>query len=127
MRFYCPGCWNDFADDISRCPRCGLDVRGFYGSKDYFEKLVLALDHPEQGTPIRAAWILGRLREPRAVAHLIGLVKRTRDVYIARAAVEALGEIGTPEAIRFLESLADHPARMVREAAQWMVSQDKRP
>ena len=126
MRFYCPGCWNDFADDIRRCPQCGLDVRGFYKSKDYFEKLVLALDHPEQGTPIRAAWILGRLREPRAVAALIGLVKKTRDVYIARAAVEALGEIGTPEATRFLGSLADHPARMVREAAESVLAKDKR-
>jgi len=52
------------------------------------------------------------------------------DVYIATAAVEALGEIGTPEALAFLDTLGDHPAQMVRAGARRIVegshAQEKR-
>jgi HEAT repeat protein len=118
MRYYCPGCWHDFAADVARCPQCGLDIHGFYASKDYFEKLVLALHHPERQTPRRAAWILGQRRETRAVGALIELARRTDDVYIATAAVEALGKIGTPEALAFVETLADTEIRMIRAAVR---------
>lgn len=118
MRYFCPKCWSDFAEDVVRCPRCGQDIAAFWSGKDYVEKLIAAMDHPEPETPIRAAWILGTLRAMRGVGPLIALIQRTRDVYVARAAVEALGRIGTPEAMQFLAGLSDHPARMVREAAQ---------
>jgi HEAT repeat protein len=118
MRYYCPGCWTDFGQDVDRCPTCGLDIRRFYESTDYVEKLILALDHPERETPVRAAWILGERRETRAVGALIGLVKKTTDVYIAAAAVEALGKVGTPEVLAFLETLGDHPVAMIRAAAR---------
>jgi HEAT repeat protein len=121
MTYYCPRCWSDFAEDLAQCPRCGLDIRRFYESKDYFEKLILALRHPERQTPLRAAWILGQRREPRAVRALIELIERTDDVYIATAAVEALGKIGTPEALAFLETLTDVDVRMVRAAARRLV------
>jgi len=124
MRFYCPACWADFGEDFDWCPHCGLDVREFWASKDYVEKLVLALNHPEKSTPIRAAWILGKLRDPKAVKALIGLIGKTKDVYLAVAAVRALAEIGTHDAIAFLETVCDHPARMVREAARKALDQD---
>jgi len=121
MRYYCPGYWSDFAEDLSPCPRCGLDIRRFWESNDFLGRLIVALGHPEQDTRIRAAWILGQRRNPRAVAPLIEFVEKTQDVYAATAAVEALGRIGTPEALAFLERLEDHRARMVREAAQaWL-------
>ena len=44
MRFYCPRCWWDFDRDVSHCPHCGLDIREFWKSKDYVEKLILALE-----------------------------------------------------------------------------------
>ena len=130
LRFFCPNCWADFAQDLDHCPGCGYDIRRSWDSKDYVDKLIVALRHPEQGTPIRAAWILGKRREMRAVGPLIELVRRTGDVYIATAAVEALGEIGTPEALAFMETLGDHPAQMVRAAARRIVegshAQEKR-
>ena len=121
MRYYCPRCWSDFAENVAQCPRCGLDIHSFYESKDYFEKLILALSHPERQTPLRAAWILGQRRETRAVSALIELTKRTTDVYIATAAVEALGKIGTPEALTFVETLTNTEVRMVRTAARRIV------
>lgn len=121
MRYYCPGCWRDFAEDLAQCPECGLDIRHFYNCKDYFEKLILALNHPERQTPLRAAWILGQRRETRAVGALIELAHSTDDVYVATAAVEALGKIGTPEALAFVGTLTDAEVRMVRAAARRIV------
>jgi HEAT repeat protein len=122
MRFYCPRCWRDFDRDVPQCPHCGLDIREFWKSKDYVEKLIIALEHPEKETPIRAAWLLGQLKDTRAVLPLIDLVKKTEDVYIARAAVNALGEIDTSEARQFLGTLAHHQAKMVRDEAKRILS-----
>jgi HEAT repeat protein len=121
VRFFCPGCWRDFGDDFDRCPKCGLDVRQFWASKDYVELLVVALHHPEKSTPIRAASILGKLKDPRAVKPLIDLIETTQDVYLIVEAVKALGEIGTDEAITSLEALRKHRARMVRDAVRWVL------
>ena len=119
MRYYCPSCWADFDDNASLCPRCGADLQRFFDGKDYVDKLIVALEHPEPETPIRAAWILGKRREIRAVEPLIAVVNKTRDVYTARAAVEALDRIGTSRAREFLRVVADtHPADMVRSRAR---------
>jgi HEAT repeat protein len=122
MRFYCPRCWRDFAKDVAICPHCGLDIQEFWKSRDYVEKLIISLDHPEKETPLRAAWLLGQLKDERAVQPLIELVKKTDDVYIARAAVQALGELDTPEARRFLGTLTRHHAKMVRDEVQRILS-----
>ena len=117
VTFFCPGCWHDFNEDLVRCPNCGLVIHEFYNSKDYLEKLILALRHPEPTTPIRAAWLLGKIRDPRAVAPLIDIVQGTKDLYLAREAVKALGAIDTLQARHFLLALANHPARMIRAEA----------
>jgi len=116
MRYFCPGCWEDFAEDLDRCPHCGLNIRTFFASRDYVDKLIVALKHPEPETPGRAAWILGRRRESKAVGPLIELLRKTQDVYTASEAVRALSRIGTPEAMAFLRTLTEHPAGMVRQA-----------
>ena len=123
--FYCPGCWHDFAEDLVRCPNCGLAIDEFWNSKDYLEKLILALHHPEPATPIRAAWLIGKIRDPRAVEALIDIVKETKDLYLAREAVKALGAIDTLQTRYFLRSLANHPARMIRAEASAALSTKK--
>jgi predicted amidophosphoribosyltransferase len=114
VRFYCPGCWKDFGKDYARCPFCGLNIHEFWDSKDHVEKLILALNHPEPSTPIRAAWLLGKTKDPRAVDALIDLFRRTDDLYIAKSAVDALGELDTAEAIQFLGTITTHPASVIR-------------
>ncbi|MFZ0051857.1 MAG: HEAT repeat domain-containing protein [Desulfobaccales bacterium] len=122
MRFYCPRCWRDFAKDVPICPHCGLDIREFWKSRDYLEKLIISLHHPERETPIRAAWLLGQLKDARAVPCLMDLVEKTDDVYIVRAAVQALGKIDTPEARQFLGTLAGHHAKMIRDEVERILS-----
>jgi len=113
-RYYCPKCRDDFPEDLDRCPRCDLDISAYYRAKDYVDRLIIALRHPEPETAGRAAWLLGKIKDERAVAPLIGLIGETDDVYIARTAVEALGEIGTAEATIFLDSIRNHPSVVVR-------------
>jgi HEAT repeat protein len=122
MRFYCPHCWRDFDQDVRRCPHCGLDINEFWDSKDYVEKLILALQHPEKETPIRAAWLLGQIKDPRALQPLMDLAQSTEDVYLARAAVHALGEIGTPACFKVLARLRNHPAKLVRDAVRQILA-----
>jgi HEAT repeat protein len=117
MRWYCPGCWRDFGEDLARCPHCGLDIRAFWDSKDYVDKLILALNHPEPTTPVRAAELLGRVRAARAVDPLISLVRASGDVFVVRAAIHALGAIGTSAARELLETLTNDPAQCIREVA----------
>jgi soluble P-type ATPase len=123
MRYYCPQCWKDFVEDMTYCPYCSLNIAEFFKGKDYVERLIVALDHPEPETPMRAAFILGRLQDERAVEPLIKLIGATQDVYIARAAVEALSRMGTPRASQYLRAVATtHPAAMVRDLAAGAVS-----
>lgn len=117
MRWYCPGCWCDFGADRAICPRCGLDIHAFWDSKDYIDKLILALGHPEPTTPVRAAELLGRVRAVQAVEPLMRLVRESTDVFVVRAAMRALALIGTPNARRFLETLGRHPAEWIRTEA----------
>lgn len=116
MRYYCPGCWRDFGEDRATCPHCGLDIHAFWDSKDYVEKLILALNHPEPTTPVRAAELLGRLRASQAIEPLTRLVGESGDVFVVRAAIRALAAVGTADAREFLETLTSHPARWIREA-----------
>jgi len=71
VRYYCPRCWKDFGADIERCPACGLNIADSWKGMDYVQKLILALYHPEPGTPLRAGWILGEIRDDRAVDPLM--------------------------------------------------------
>jgi HEAT repeat protein len=123
VHFFCPNCWRETPEGARVCPHCGVDIEAFGGERDFVEHLILALRHPEPQTPIRAAWILGQLRDERAVAPLARLLQEAPDVYIARAAAEALGGIGTPAALLFLRTMRDHPATIVRETVEKPLSQ----
>jgi hypothetical protein len=122
VRFFCPGYWEDFAEDTRVCRSCGLRIYEFWEALDQVEKLIVALDHPEPSTSVRAAHLLGRMGDQRAVPALIRAVETTRDVYLARASIRALGEIGSPEGIQFLQSLTAHPARLIGEEAERALS-----
>jgi len=116
--FYCLHCWRELADDVPVCPACGLEIKRSWEAKDFAEKLVAALDHPEPTTPIRAALLLGRLKDPRAVTPLMDLARTSQDVFIVQAAARALGEIKTADATDFLLTLRNHPAALVRSEVE---------
>jgi len=93
VHFYCPVCWKELADDLPQCPHCGVQIHDIWRSKSYLEKLILALNHPEPSTVMRAVWLLGQLRDRRAVEPLERLLETTRDIFVTRAIRVALSEL----------------------------------
>ncbi len=124
VRFFCPGCWKDFTQDLVLCPSCGLNIHEFRDSRDRVEKLILALHHPVPSTPVRAAWLLGKTEDPRAVKALVKLFQETHDVYIAKAVVKALGETRASEAVAFLKTLTTHPAATIRREVERILARE---
>jgi predicted amidophosphoribosyltransferase len=93
VHFYCPLCWKEFDEDLPQCPHCSRDIHGFWKSKSYLEKLIVALGHPEPSTVMRAVWLLHQLGDRRAVEPLKRLMDKTQDIYVRRAARRTLDEL----------------------------------
>ena len=51
-------------------PIVAREIHGFWKSKSYLKKLIVALDHPEPSTAMRAVWLLQQLGDRRAVEPL---------------------------------------------------------
>jgi HEAT repeat protein len=117
ITFFCPSCWSQVDQAVTFCPHCGVDIQNALDQRDYIAKLIAALTHPEASTPIRAAWILGRLRASAAVGPLMTLLQGNADVYIKMAAVEALGRIGDANARPLLAGLAERGPVVLRSQA----------
>lgn len=105
LTYFCPSCWAP-APETGPCPRCGADAEREWTAKDYVAKLRAALHHREPTTPLRAAWVLGRLQSREAVVDLMELAEHSPDLFLRRAAIEALGWIGGPESLPLLRMLA---------------------
>lgn len=117
IAFFCPSCWGQVEETDRVCPHCGVDIQNVLDQRDYVAKLIAALTHPEATTPIRAAWILGRLRAKAAVSPLLTLLQGDADVFVKSAAVQALGQIGDESARPVLVKLADHGPVVLRHKA----------
>ena len=90
--------------------------------------LVVALDDEEDGdVQIQIITTLGRVGTPDAVERLItlaapgGTLFKRKAAFVRLAAVEALGQAATPEALAALKTLRDDKEPEVRGAAQRLV------
>lgn len=54
IHFFCSGCWAETPTGGGTCPHCGADMEAVQQSRDFVEKLIAALDHPEPETRARA-------------------------------------------------------------------------
>lgn len=118
MIFYCPGCWAEVPAGSEHCPACGRSLAE--GGEDFVDKLIIALRHPEPTRAALAIQILSEmLAEPRAILPLIGLLDTTRDAYVLKCAVVALGRFADRRAVASLSRLLLDPATplVVRLAA----------
>jgi HEAT repeat protein len=119
MIYFCPSCWTKLERDYERCPSCGCDIEKLSQSQDYVDKLIAALNHPEPETPIRTAWILGQLREKRAIRPLYDIACKTNDTFLRIASINALLEIGTDDAInlanRCLQNNSEIERRLITD------------
>ena len=92
--------------------------------KDYTEKLIAALDHPEPETPIRAAWVLGRMGDQRAVAGLVRLLETTQDVYLTYEARHTLP--ADEDDTTFLLSVPESDEELIRLYVKAKISEQTR-
>lgn len=122
LSFFCPCCWKKIAEKDVICPRCGGDIHAA-DAKTFPEKLRAALHHSEPQTRVRAAWILGELRDESAVQELMAVIEEADDGFVAEAAVEALGKVGAIDAIAVLERAEERGTVRVRCAARKALEQ----
>jgi HEAT repeat protein len=119
MLAYCPHCWATVPVKAQVCPACGAVIEG--AEAGIVDKYIAALRHPQAETRLRAAWMLGRMREARAVTALLAVVaaRGDDDPYLLSAVVKSLGQIGDEQAVPSLAGLLDEPGTsfMVRSAA----------
>ncbi len=121
VTYYCPSCWSSVPRHAVVCPICGAVIKD--DAADIVEKYITALRHPDSATRLRAAWLLGRMRQQRAVPALVQLVvaRQENDPYLTSVAARSLGSIGSPEAVPCLVDLmADSQASFMAriQAAQ---------
>ena len=119
MIFYCPNCWTRVKEGENVCHECKAGIEPL-DHRSYFDKLVNALNHPERTTRIRAAYILGELKDRRAIKPFAEAVSKpmgVEDVFFIEMVAVALGKVDGEEALPILIRLMDHPSFLVRRAA----------
>ena len=113
---FCPYCWAEVDVDAVVCPHCHVLLT--QDNRQYVEKLIAALHHPEPLTQRRAAYVLGLLRNAQAVPALCALLSESSDPYLQAEAAAALGSIGGPQAAAALhEAAGEALSVIVRRAA----------
>jgi len=80
------------------------------------EGLLQALKDPEPSIRIEAVTLLGESRDASIVPH-IELMLDDTDIKVQRAAIFALGDIGTDNAKQVLQKILQHPAPVLRKTA----------
>jgi HEAT repeat protein len=119
MILYCLNCWSPIKENEEVCHECQAEIESF-DHLSYFEALVRALNHPERTTRIRAAYILGELKDKKGIKPLVKAINRTpgiRDIFFEEAIVVALGKIDGEEVFPILIDLLENPSFLIRAAA----------
>lgn len=117
VTYYCTECWMELGNASQRCARCGAEPDK-NTKRQYRDKLLAALRHPEPQTVRRVIYILGKRREACAVNALRALYEDSTDPFVQSDIINAMGRIGTPDAKDFVRRALSHPSFLVREAAQ---------
>jgi hypothetical protein len=85
---FCTHCWTELDASIDRCPHCGIDQGA--DPRSYEEKLVAALAHPLPEARARVCWLIGENCIRTAVPRLMHVAEHDPDLFVQKAAVEAL-------------------------------------
>jgi len=108
MRIYCPNCWRDYPDSEQRCAICGAPLWEF-ASGDFVAKLIRALHHPQPVTVERAATLLGRIGDRRAIDPLLALLTEGAAPEVLAAAATSLAALHEQRAVPMLARLLADP------------------
>jgi HEAT repeat protein len=118
MLWVCPACWHVSGEPATHCAGCGADLDALDG-REFDEKLLNALHHPDPDTVMRAADILSQRGEADEVLPALAqaYIEHRREPYVASGIVRAIGRYrGKDSRLLLLEALA-HDSIIVRVAA----------
>ncbi len=116
MIAFCTHCWAEIDAKNDQCPHCGTELGA--DLRSYEEKLVAALEHPLPAARARICWLIGRNGISAAVPRLMHLVKHDPDLFVRRAAVEALGAMRDPRPGALLHVISEGTDRFLAAAAK---------
>ncbi|MDA8157223.1 MAG: HEAT repeat domain-containing protein [Actinomycetota bacterium] len=122
MIFFCPVCWREIKADEKKCPYCGADIAE-HEKKNFEEKLINALKHPERETVKRSVWILGRIKSVKAVEPMKELFGRTDNPFMKLEILNSLKEIGTTYALDFISEVSRYEKGIVMKKAKELMGQ----
>lgn len=115
MIAFCTRCWTEIDDRVEECPACGVNQTS--DLRTYDEKIVDALRHPLPQARARICWLIGENCIREAVPRLMDIAESDPDIYVQKAAVEALGAIGDSRSDKFLRSMSRGQNRLLAVAA----------
>ena len=116
MVAFCTHCWGEIDDKLDFCPYCGENLTS--DSRTYDQKLVAALRHPLPEARVRICWLIGENNIRPAVPDLMRLVETDSDLFVQRAALEALAVLDDPHAVPLLEAISRGDNRFLAAVAK---------
>jgi hypothetical protein len=117
MTTLCPACWRVVPNDARVCSHCGAGISQLH-ERDFRNKLLGALSHPDRDTVIRAAVALAA-RHDVAASQAIGTAMRTfpNEPHVLAGLLNALMFVADDEARRIALDALGHRSFIVRRAA----------
>lgn len=116
MIAFCTRCWAEIDAALSVCPRCGEDLNA--DPRTYEQKLVAALGHPLPEARVRICWLIGENKIQPAVPELMQITERDPDLFVRRAALEALAVLHDPRAAPLFEAISRSGNRFLAAVAR---------
>jgi hypothetical protein len=121
MTTLCPACWRVVPNDACLCSHCGADIAQLH-ERDFRDKLLGALSHPDRDTVIRAAVALAARHDP-AASHAIEAAMRRfpNEPHVLAGLLNALIFVADDDARRIGLEAVGHRSIIVRLAARQLL------
>ena len=116
MIAFCTHCWAEIDDALNVCSTCGEDLTS--DPRTYEQKLVAALEHPLPAARVRICWLIGENKIQLAVPDLMKIAECDPDIFVRRAALEALAVLRDPRAAPLLEAISRSDNRFLAAVAR---------
>ncbi len=116
MMAFCTHCWTEIDAALNVCSSCGEDLNS--DPRTYEQKLVAALEHPLPEARVRICWLIGENKIQPAVPDLMQIAECDPDLFVRRAALEAMAVLRDPRAAPLLEAISRSDNRFLAAVAR---------
>jgi hypothetical protein len=127
MTTLCPACWRVVPNDARVCSHCGADISQLH-ERDFRDKLLGALSHPDRDTVIRAAVALAARHDPVAAGAIETAIRRfPNEPHVIAGLLNALIFVADDDARRIGRDGLEHRSVIVRLAARQLLERIGQP